>query len=148
MSCSQNLLHPELRCRCPWSCYATLGPPLPRRPRPYPAAPPSTLPCCCTRSEGRRLELCPLWRSQKWVNPLVVHLLFSTFDVARCSYHPYCVLIHVSCLAQWLIHIYQYICQYMTIWVYIPWSVRRWPDRTTKTTRVATSHPSLRPNHD
>jgi hypothetical protein len=29
----------------------------------------------------------------------VVRLLLSSFDVVRCSYHPYFVLIHVSYLA-------------------------------------------------
>jgi hypothetical protein len=49
------------------------------------------------------------------MNPLVVQLLFSSFDVVWCSYHHYCVLIHVNCLAQRLIHtaINIYVSTYM-----------------------------------
>jgi hypothetical protein len=112
------------------------------RPRPSLAAPPSALPCCTVLSLPLLLHpkwrpsprTAPTWRSKKWVNPLAQRLLFSPFDVVRCSYHTYCVLIHVSCLAQRLIgtvnvfriHIslllswkYSYISIYMSVYDYM-----------------------------
>jgi hypothetical protein len=46
------------------------------------------------------------------------------------------------------INIYDYMSVYDYMGIYITWSVRRRPDRTTRTTRVAISRPGRRPNRD
>jgi hypothetical protein len=138
-SCAQNCTAATLHC-------SDLGPPLLRRLRPSPAAPSSAFPCCCTRSEGRHPELHPpeglknewilspnvcysllLMLSDAPTTPIVFWFMWVVLHRGWLAPSTYSEFISLYCCLG-NIHIYQYICQYMTIWVYIPWSIRRRPD--------------------
>jgi hypothetical protein len=117
-----------------------LGPPFLHRPQPSPVAPPSALPCCCTRSEGRRPELCPLCLKVTKMNESSGRTIVILF-FWRCLVLLPPLLCFDSCelsCTEVDSYRYQYICQYIHAW--------KCQDdhRTIRMTRGATNRPGRR----